>query len=51
MNKKKFYQTFIDSISEGKKSFAILLDPDTFDNANAELFLKNIPPQTTHLFV
>ena len=51
MIKKNFYQTFIHSIAEGKKLLAVLIDPDVFDNSKSEAFLKQIPEQTTHLFV
>ena len=35
----------------GKKLLAVLIDPDIFDNSQSEAFLKNLPQQTTHLFV
>ena len=51
MTKKNFYQTFIHTIEKGKKQLAVLIDPDIFDNSQSEEFLKNIPKQSTHLFV
>ncbi len=51
MDKKKFYQSFVNEISKGNKLFAILIDPDNFNTLEATSFLKNIPANTTHLFV
>ena len=46
-----YYQTILESKLEGKKGLAILIDPDKFDNDLATSFLKQIPKETTHLFV
>lgn len=47
----KYYQSILKAISEEKKLLAILIDPDKFDSSVSESFLKNIPKETTHLFV
>ena len=47
----KYYQHFIDAVSEGKQLLAILIDPDKFDVSKSASFLKSIPKETTHLFV
>ena len=51
MIKKTYYQSLIESLSEGKKGFAILVDPDHFKESNVKSFLNNIPGDTTHIFV
>ncbi len=47
----KYYQAFLDLISEKKKGLAILIDPDKFDVSKTVAFLRDIPKKTTHLFV
>ncbi|MCG2418028.1 geranylgeranylglyceryl/heptaprenylglyceryl phosphate synthase [Aequorivita sp. F47161] len=49
--KDTFYKTLLKNISEKKKLLAVLIDPDKFSNAEAKVFLKKIPKETTHLFV
>ena len=46
-----YYQSILNSISEKEKLLAILIDPDCFNNDEVQLFLKQIPKETTHLFV
>lgn len=48
---KKFYQSFVTASVESKKLLAILIDPDIFNNSEAEYFLNKLPSNTTHLFV
>lgn len=51
MIKKTYYHSLIDLLSEGKKGFAILVDPDHFKAKNTQTFLNNIPNSTSHIFV
>jgi putative glycerol-1-phosphate prenyltransferase len=51
MIKKICYRSLIETLSEGKKGFAVLVDPDHFKESKAQSFLKNIPEDTTHIFV
>ena len=44
-------QALVSAAESGKQQLAILVDPDKFDPASANEFLKRIPKQTTHLFV
>lgn len=45
------YHNFLQAISEGKKSLAILIDPDKFEVLKTPEFLMQIPRDTTYLFV
>jgi|TARA_R100000479_G_scaffold28896_1_gene11411 putative glycerol-1-phosphate prenyltransferase len=45
------YQNILSDISEGKKSLAILIDPDKFSTSDTASFLQQLPTETTHLFV
>ncbi|GHC46083.1 geranylgeranylglyceryl/heptaprenylglyceryl phosphate synthase [Ulvibacter litoralis] len=45
------YQALLKGISENRKFLAILIDPDKFFIAEADVFLKQLPKETTHLFV
>jgi putative glycerol-1-phosphate prenyltransferase len=47
----KHFNQFLTLISENKKALAILIDPEKFDVSNSVSFIKNLPHQTTHLFV
>lgn len=49
--KTKNYQSILEAVSEEKKLLAILIDPDKFESSLSDSFLKNIPKETTHLFV
>lgn len=49
--KGNFYQDFLKLVSANKKLLAILIDPDKFDSAQTDSFLKKIPRETTHIFV
>ena len=51
MTKKTCYQLIIDLLSDGKKGFAVLVDPDHFNEANVKNFLGTIPNHTSHIFV
>lgn len=44
-------QALVSAAESGKRQLAILVDPDKFDPAAANEFLKLIPERTTHLFV
>lgn len=46
-----YYQGLLKRFSEGKKSLAILIDPDKFSLLEAEKFMAIIPDETTHFFV
>ncbi|HLV92037.1 MAG TPA: geranylgeranylglyceryl/heptaprenylglyceryl phosphate synthase, partial [Aequorivita sp.] len=48
---KGFYQSLLNSIQREEKQLAILIDPEKFNVANTEEFLRKIPEQTTHVFV
>ncbi len=45
------YQTFLETFYKNTKLLAILVDPDKFDSSQAAVFLRNIPAETTHIFV
>lgn len=47
----KYYESILKLISEKEKGLAVLIDPDKFDVSQTSVFLKQIPKQTTHLFV
>lgn len=47
----EFYTSLLKSIIDGEKLLAVLIDPEKFDIENISTFLKNIPIETTHLFV
>jgi len=49
--KEIFYENLQKSVSEKEKQLAILIDPDKFEVSEANSFLKQIPKETTHLFV
>jgi len=51
MNPNQLYQDILKAVSEEKKLLSILIDPDKFETTKTEAFLKNIPKNTTHLFV
>ena len=46
-----YYQTVLESKLAEKKGLAILIDPDKFELETTVSFLKQIPKETTHLFV
>lgn len=46
-----FYETLRKGTSEHQKFLAILIDPDKFIGSKTEVFLKQLPKETTHLFV
>jgi len=45
------YNAVLKSSRANEKLLAILIDPDKFNVSKTQLFLKNIPTETTHLFV
>ncbi|MAZ27852.1 MAG: geranylgeranylglyceryl/heptaprenylglyceryl phosphate synthase [Cytophagaceae bacterium] len=45
------YPQLLAAIEQGKKLFAILIDPDDFDLAIAKEILSQLPSFTTHIFV
>lgn len=47
----KYYEGILKLISEKEKGLAVLIDPDKFDVLQTSVFLKQIPKQTTHLFI
>lgn len=48
-------QSYLEEIEEARKVdrklLSVLIDPDKFDEATAESFLRKLPAETTHLFV
>jgi len=46
-----FYKLLKKSANNKERSLAILIDPDKFDISSSRAFLRNIPIDTTHLFV
>ncbi len=46
-----FYETLIHAKQNHKKLLAILIDPEKFNPRKIHFFLKQLPSQTTHLFV
>ncbi len=47
----KNYQAIEKLISDKEQGLAILIDPDKFDSSLTRSFLKQIPSESTHLFV
>jgi phosphoglycerol geranylgeranyltransferase len=45
------YSGIMDAVSMRKKLLAILIDPDKFNLDQSAQFLRNLPSETTHLFV
>lgn len=46
------YQNILDAIAKGEKLFAVLIDPDKFQLANAESFIEKVNTSiATHVFV
>ena len=50
-NSKSIYQEILYASRENRKLLAILIDPEEFNSATTSEFLKQIPPETTHIFV
>lgn len=48
---RNFYTEISQAVANGKKLIAILIDPDKFNEAEAAVYLKKIPKETTHIFV
>jgi putative glycerol-1-phosphate prenyltransferase len=48
---RNFYAEISLAIAERKKLLAILIDPDKFIESEAELYLKKLPKETSHVFV
>lgn len=51
MEIKKLYQSFTEASLLGKKLLAILIDPDKFEITKTPSFLRNLPTETSHIFV
>jgi len=51
MEIKNLYESFTEATLLGKKLLAILIDPDKFEVANAASFLRQLPADTSHIFV
>jgi phosphoglycerol geranylgeranyltransferase len=55
MKEKRMYNTIYHSFTKASikkaKLLAVLIDPDNFDITKSTSFLKNIPNETTHIFV
>lgn len=45
------YSTFVEAYKNKNKLLAILIDPEKFALENMASFLRNLPSQTTHIFV
>jgi len=45
------YQSILSEVSKGKKSLAILIDPDVFEISKTSEYLQELPKNTTHIFV
>lgn len=45
------YKSFTDLLSNENRGFAVLVDPDHFNESKADLFIRSIPKETTHIFV
>jgi len=45
------YNTFLEAKKNNHKLLAILIDPEKFALENTASFLRNLPSQTTHIFV
>lgn len=48
---KSYFDSILESVEAKTKMLAILVDPEKFNVAEAELFLEKIPKETTHIFV
>ena len=51
MMTKSLYNSFSEALDLKKKLLAILIDPEKFELKNTASFLRNLPLETTHLFV
>jgi len=45
------YQSFTNLLSNDTKGFAVLVDPDHFNDSDSGSFIQSIPKETTHIFV
>ena len=45
------YHSFTDLLSGGTKGFAVLVDPDHFNDSGTGSFIRSLPKETTHIFV
>lgn len=48
---KGYYQRILQNSLDGVKSLAILVDPEKFNPESADRFLRELPQETTHIFV
>ncbi|NNM23172.1 MAG: geranylgeranylglyceryl/heptaprenylglyceryl phosphate synthase, partial [Flavobacteriaceae bacterium] len=51
MMTKNLYETFSEAMLLKKKLLAILVDPEKFPLEQTALFLRKLPPLTSHIFV
>ena len=51
MEIKNLYKSFTEATLLGSKLLAILIDPDKFEITNAATFLRDLPSDTSHIFV
>ncbi|MBT8262424.1 MAG: geranylgeranylglyceryl/heptaprenylglyceryl phosphate synthase [Bacteroidia bacterium] len=51
MGSRNIYNTILEAVTAKKKLLAILIDPEKFDLEKASEFLRNLPSETTHLFI
>lgn len=51
MEIKNLYKSFTEATLLGSKLLAILIDPDKFEITNTSTFLRNLPSDTSHIFV
>lgn len=45
------YRDIVNAKAESRRLLAILVDPEKFDRSTAAIFLRNLPSETTHIFV
>ncbi len=46
-----YYKQLKSALQSGVKLLVVLIDPDKFNDEEAELFLKKLPAEVTHLFI
>ncbi|MEM7084879.1 MAG: geranylgeranylglyceryl/heptaprenylglyceryl phosphate synthase [Bacteroidota bacterium] len=51
MEIKNLYESFTQASLLGKKLLAVLIDPDKFELTHTASFLRNLPSDTSHIFV
>ena len=48
---KNLYTTFSEALMHSTRLLAILIDPEKFDSTKTAAFLREVPTETTHIFV